>query len=71
MVSVGTKVESILLCNLHESTTFSTSQNQICMINLKASRLTPKGLESIFLAVLKFGQAIVDTIFVQKISNFW
>jgi hypothetical protein len=35
------------------------------------SLLTPKELEAIFQAVLKFGQAIVDAIFVQKISNFW
>jgi hypothetical protein len=33
--------------------------------------LTPKVLEAIFHAFLKFGQAIVDAIFVQKISNFW
>jgi hypothetical protein len=32
--------------------------------------LTPKGLEAIFQAFLEFGQAIVDAIFVQKISNF-
>jgi hypothetical protein len=32
--------------------------------------LTPKGLQAIS-AFLKFGQAIVDAIFVQKISNFW
>jgi hypothetical protein len=35
------------------------------------SLLTPKGLEPIFQAFLKFGQAIMDAIFVQKISNFW
>jgi hypothetical protein len=33
--------------------------------------LTPKGLETILHAFLKFGQAIMDAIFVQKISNFW
>ena len=33
--------------------------------------LTPKGLEAIFQAFLKFGQAIVDAIFVQKNLNFW
>jgi hypothetical protein len=33
--------------------------------------LIPKGLEAIFQAFLKFGQAIVDVIFVQKISIFW
>jgi hypothetical protein len=33
--------------------------------------LTPKVFEAIFQAFLKFGQAIVDAMFVQKISNFW
>jgi hypothetical protein len=33
--------------------------------------LTPKILEAIFQAFLKFGQAIVDAMFVQKISKFW
>jgi hypothetical protein len=33
--------------------------------------LTPKVLEATFQAFLKFGQAIVDAMFVQKISNFW
>jgi hypothetical protein len=33
--------------------------------------LTPKVLEAISQAFLKFGQAIVDAMFVQKISNFW
>jgi hypothetical protein len=33
--------------------------------------LTPKVLEAIFQAFLKFGQAIVDAMFVQKIPNFW
>jgi hypothetical protein len=33
--------------------------------------LTPKGLSPFFGPFLKFGQAIVDAIFVQKISNFW
>jgi hypothetical protein len=32
---------------------------------------TPKVLEAIFQAFLKFGQVIVDAMFVQKISNFW
>jgi hypothetical protein len=32
--------------------------------------LTPKGPRPFFGAFLKFGQAIVDAIFVQKISNF-
>jgi hypothetical protein len=33
-------------------------------------RLIPKRLEATFQAILKFGQTIVDAIFVQKISNF-
>jgi hypothetical protein len=32
--------------------------------------LTPKG-QSPYFGPLKFGQAIVDAIFIQKISNFW
>jgi hypothetical protein len=33
--------------------------------------LTPKHLRLFFGPFLKFGQAIIDAIFVQKISNFW
>jgi hypothetical protein len=33
--------------------------------------LTPKGSRPCFGPFLKFGQAIVNAIFVQKISNFW
>jgi hypothetical protein len=33
--------------------------------------LTPKGPSPFFGPFLKFGQAIVDAIFVQKISIFW
>jgi hypothetical protein len=33
--------------------------------------LTPKGRSPFFGPFLKFGQAIVDAIFVQKTSNFW
>jgi hypothetical protein len=33
--------------------------------------LTPKGPRPFFGPFLKFGHAIVDAIFVQKISNFW
>jgi hypothetical protein len=33
--------------------------------------LTPKGWSPFFGPFLEFGQAIVDAIFVQKISNFW
>jgi hypothetical protein len=32
--------------------------------------LTPKGPRPFFGPFLKFGQAIVDAVFVQKISNF-
>jgi hypothetical protein len=50
---------SILACN----TKYHVIINHI--------NLTPKGRSSIFGPFLKFGQAIVDAIFVQKISNFW
>jgi hypothetical protein len=43
----------------------------IMLAHLLISKLTPKVLEAIFQAFLKFGQAIVDAMFVQKISNFW
>jgi hypothetical protein len=33
--------------------------------------LTPKERSPFFGPFLRFGQAIVDAIFVQKISNFW
>jgi hypothetical protein len=41
-------------------------------INYKVvqATLTPKVLEAIFKAFLKVGQAIVDSMFVQKNSNF-
>jgi hypothetical protein len=39
--------------------------------NVKRMQLTPKVLEAIFQAFMKFGQAVVDAMFVQKISNFW
>jgi hypothetical protein len=35
------------------------------------NNLIPKGPRPFFGPFLKFGQAIVDAIFVQKISNFW
>jgi hypothetical protein len=35
------------------------------------SSLIPKGRSPFFRQFLKFRQAIVDVIFVQKISNFW
>jgi hypothetical protein len=47
----------------------STLQNLLvcnCLIFL-----TPKGPRPFFRPFLKFGQAIVDAILVQKISNFW
>jgi hypothetical protein len=43
----------------------------VSLLKLKLQQLTPKVLEAIFQAFLKFGQAIVDAMFVQKISNFW
>jgi hypothetical protein len=33
--------------------------------------LTPKGRSPFFGPFLEFGQAIVDAVFIQKISNFW
>jgi hypothetical protein len=38
---------------------------------LESNKLTPKGPRPFFGPFLKFGQAIVDAIFVPKISNFW
>jgi hypothetical protein len=38
---------------------------------IDASTLTPKERSPFFGPFLKFGHAIVDVIFVQKISNFW
>jgi hypothetical protein len=35
------------------------------------AKLTPKRRSPFFGPFLRFGQAIVDAIFVQKISNFW
>ena len=40
-------------------------------INYKILRLIPKVLKAIFQVFLKFGQAIADAMFFQKISNFW
>jgi hypothetical protein len=37
----------------------------------KTSQLTPKGPRAFLGPFLKFGQTIVNAIFVQKISNFW
>jgi hypothetical protein len=44
------------------------NQTQRCQCN---ARLTPKGRRPFFGPFLDIGQAIVDAIFVQKISNFW
>jgi hypothetical protein len=41
------------------------------LLQEKKTSLTPKGRSPVFGPFLKFGQAIVDAIFVQKISNFW
>jgi hypothetical protein len=38
---------------------------------IQEHQLTPKGPRPFFGPFLKFGQAIVDAVFVQKISNFW
>jgi hypothetical protein len=38
---------------------------------MSLSILTPKGPRPFFDQFLKFGQAIVNAIFVQKIWNFW
>jgi hypothetical protein len=46
-------------------------KNVMISLQFKVTMLTPKVLEAIFQAFLKFGQAIVDVMFVQKISNFW
>jgi hypothetical protein len=45
--------------------------NEGCDIILIHAMLTPKGRSPFFGPFLEFGQAIVDAIFVQKISNFW
>jgi hypothetical protein len=39
--------------------------------NIEFLSLTSKGQSPFFGPFLEFGQAIVDAIFVQKISNFW
>jgi hypothetical protein len=39
--------------------------------NLLGLKLTPKGRRPFYGLFLDFGQAIVDALFVQKISNFW
>jgi hypothetical protein len=38
---------------------------------ISCNKLTPKGRRPFFGPFLDIGQAIVDAIFVQKISNFW
>jgi hypothetical protein len=45
-----------------------------CIIDIPiliCTKLTSKGPRPFFGPFLKFGQAIMDAIFVQKISNFW
>jgi hypothetical protein len=52
----------------------SFSHMAACRSSLENSwkmSLIPKGPRPFFGPFLKFGQAIVDAIFVQKISNFW
>jgi hypothetical protein len=41
------------------------------MLVIEIDSLTPKRRSLVFGPFLKFGQAIVDAIFVQKISTFW
>jgi hypothetical protein len=66
-------------CNLEMFTPtckFSKTPYALCQIDCLLSiwpyvTLTPKGWSPIFGPFLKFRQAIVDAIFVQKTSNFW
>jgi hypothetical protein len=46
-------------------------KDQILHVQIKVVSLTSKGRSPVFGPFLKFGQAIVDAIFVQNISNFW
>jgi hypothetical protein len=41
------------------------------VMKVRELQLTPKGQRPFFGPFLDIGQAIVDAIFVQKISNFW
>jgi hypothetical protein len=46
-------------------------QEEPCIQNVSNGSLIPKGQSPFFGPFLEFGQAIVDAIFVQKISNCW
>jgi hypothetical protein len=59
--------------NIHAGAQDHTSSSWVQRPVSKAtdvSNLTPKGQSPFFGLFLKFGQAIVDAIFVQKFSNF-
>jgi hypothetical protein len=56
---------------LYQQWKYCRKNFKVYAIFLSWKLLTPKVLETIFQAFLKFGQAIVDAMFVQKISNFW
>jgi hypothetical protein len=45
--------------------------HRILQSNKEIQHLTPKGQSPFFGPFFEFGQAIVDAIFVQKISKFW
>jgi hypothetical protein len=45
--------------------------HRILQSNKEIQYLTPIGRSPFFGPFLEFGQAIVDAIFVQKISKFW
>jgi hypothetical protein len=57
MVTIGTFVVALMGCSR--------------WLQDMSSSLTSKERSPFFGPFLKFGQAIVDVIFVQKISNFW
>jgi hypothetical protein len=49
----------------------NTQGGQLSFEGQKSIFLTPKGPSPFFGPFFKFGQAIVDALFVQKISKFW
>jgi hypothetical protein len=53
------------------SSTLTIQPKQHSLRILACLDLTPKGRSPFFGPFLKFGHAIVDAIYVQKISNFW
>jgi hypothetical protein len=55
----------------HQAHPISTPYERVVKFCSKWVLLAPKGPRPFFGPFLKFGQAIVDAIFVQKISNFW